>query len=298
MHMTTEYNFDRKLMGSDLVVAITSDSQEKAQAIFERMSTIGDAYEKRFSRFLNESELSKLNTAKTAIVSQEFLEATHIAQKLFTETHGVFNALLQVSTIGYTKDFSLLAQEVHTTQTETYDIDFSHVLIDDTLSRISLAPTQKLDFGGFLKGHVAQIMSRECAGATGCIVNLGGDIFTTGEDVGERPFTFSVFNPVTNEHVLSMPLRDAAIATSGTYKRTWHTDNGHVHHILETQNKNSKSDIISATVMSTEGYRADAYATAALVLGSDKATQLLTQQKLPFVFITTTGELIHSYGLA
>ena len=296
--MRKEYNFDRKLMGSDFVVALMADSKEKADEIFERMSALGDAYEQRFSRFLDTSELSLVNNRKTDTVSPEFLTVTLMAQKLFFETHGVFNPLLQVSNLGYTKDFSLLADSVHTTNTQTYDTDFSHVEINDKTSRVVLAPTQKLDFGGFLKGHVAEVLSRECGDDTGCIVNLGGDIFTRGVDATEQPFVFSVYNPVTQEHILSIPLQDSAIATSGTYKRTWKTDNGHVHHILESETKkNPDTDIISATILSSEGYRADAYATVALVLGSQKATHLLTELEIPFVFITKTGEVIHSHGL-
>lgn len=295
IRMITEYNFDRKLMGSELVVALMTDSYDHAREIFERMSAIGDAYEKQFSRFIDTSELSMLNERKIDAVTPEFLRITHMAHDLFTETDGVFNVLLQVSNLGYTKDFSLLGDALQHTDANVYDADFSRVRIDDTTGRITLAPTQKLDFGGFLKGHVAEILSRECADIPGCIVNLGGDIFTRGHDVGEHPFVFSVYNPVTKEHVLSIPLRDAAIATSGTYKRTWRTQDGHVHHILEASSKkNTDSDIVSATVISPEGHRADAYATVALALGSQKASKLLSQKKLPFAFITKTGECIHS----
>ncbi len=296
--MDTEYNFDKKLMGSDLVVALITDSHEHAREIFERMSAIGDAYEKQFSRFIATSELSVLNERKKNIVTPEFLRITHLAHALFTETDGVFNALLQVHNAGYTKDFSLLTDAVQETDVGSYDADFSLVHIDDTTRRITLAPTQKLDFGGFLKGHVAEILSHECANITGCIVNLGGDIFTRGTDANGQPFVFSVYNPVTKEHMLSIPLHNSAIATSGTYKRTWKTKDGHVHHILEANSKkNPSSDIVSATVISPEGYRADAYATVALILGSQKASALLTRKGLPFVFITKTGDCIHSNGI-
>lgn len=285
-------------MGSDLVVALITDSQEKASGIFERMSALSDAYEQRFSRFLTTSELSLVNNGKIGAVSPEFLVVTRMAQKLFFETHGVFNSLLQINTLGYTKDFSLLTDTTQETHSDTYDADFSHVHINDETSCVTLSPTQKLDFGGFLKGYVAEILSRECDDGTSCIVNLGGDIFTRGTDATEQPFVFSVYNPVTQEHVLSIPLQDAAIATSGTYKRVWRTKKGHTHHILESQTKkNPDTDIISATVLSAEGYRADAYATVVLILGSHRASQLLVEQGLSFVFITKTGEVIHNHGL-
>jgi thiamine biosynthesis lipoprotein len=291
-----EFNFERKMMGSELTVAVIADTHENAWQAFDRMCAIGDAFETRFSRFLPESELSRLNTQKDADVSPEFLEITQRAAELFAETNGIFNSLAQIQALGYTKDFARLADEEITTSSEAYDSDFSKVRIDPRASHITLQPTHQLDFGGFLKGHVAELMARSCEKCAGCIVNLGGDIATRGHDEHGDPFVFAIYNPVTDTHVLPRVVEDGCIATSGTYKRTWVQNGTQTHHILNPATRqNPDSDVISATTVHHDGYRADAYATVALILGSQKAPEFLESRGIPFALITTSGNVVHSY---
>ncbi len=291
-----EYDFERKMMGSELTVAVIADTYENAWQAFDRMCAIGDAFETRFSRFLSESELSRLNTEKDADVSPEFLQMTQLARDLYLETNGVFNSLTQIQALGYTKDFARLADEEITTSSEIYDNDFSKVRIDSRASHITLQPTHRLDFGGFLKGHVAQLMADSCTTCAGCIVNLGGDIATRGHDEKGDPFIFAIYNPVTETHVLPRIVENGCIATSGTYKRTWVQNGTKTHHILNPETRtNPDSDVVSATTVHPDGYRADAYATVALILGSQKAPEFLESRGIPFALITQSGDVVHSY---
>ncbi|MFZ2253336.1 MAG: FAD:protein FMN transferase [Minisyncoccia bacterium] len=295
--MMREYEYTGKAMGTEFSIAIISDSEELANSLATKAEAKIHAYEKQFSRFLPESELSQLNTQKDAIVSENFLAVVQEAYSLYQETEGIFNPLVQIERLGYTTSFDTLDSPQKFESEEPYTIDFSKTLIEPTSRRIVLQEGQKLDFGGFLKGYLAQILSIEIERSsplvTGAIVNIGGDIHARGLDAQSAQFVFQIYNPLTKESNLAVPLFNASLATSGTYKRTWENDGAKTHHILDaTGTQNPDTDIVSASVIHPKGSTAEAYAKVFLSLGEKKAMRILQNKDLAYVLIKNNGEII------
>ncbi len=279
-------------MGSDLVVSIITPSADLAQREYERAKALGDRYEQQFSRFIPTSELSRLNENRDAQVSPEFMNVLSTGFDLYRATDGVFNPLVQIARLGYDVSFDELTGP-KTIDSRPYDTKPASVCIDKTAQHVTLTEGQRIDVGGFLKGMVAERMAKAIQGADGVIVNIGGDIYTIGKDENSSPFGFDVYDPINEQVAVVVPLTDGAIATSGVYRRTWEADGKRVHHILdETGTKNPESDLVSATIIAEHGHEADAYATVAIVLGSEKAADLLQQRGLAYVFITQEGKTI------
>ena len=95
-------------MGTDFSLSIVCHDKElsdaQAQATIQKIAD----YEARFSRFLPESELSRLNREKDMVVSPLFLEVVDTAYKLFVQTKGIFNPLVQIERLGYSTSFDTL----------------------------------------------------------------------------------------------------------------------------------------------------------------------------------------------
>lgn len=285
-----EYEYSGKAMGTEFDIAIvTSDDTHVEHIATQAMREIEDA-EKRFSRFQKDSELSTLNRTKKMEVSPELLEAILKAYELFEATKGVFNPLVQISRFGYDKSFPEMSGIAN--ERGDYDIDFSSVIINKDASTVTLMPGQELDFGGFLKGFIAEktcrnIMKNE--GVTGAVVNLGGDIHARGTDAEGKSFIFDIFNPVTEQDDFSLPLSNESLATSGTYKRKWGKEGAIMHHILDaTGMKNPDSDIVSASVVHEDGGKADAYAKVFLSLGPERALGMLGSDVTQYHLIRTS----------
>jgi thiamine biosynthesis lipoprotein len=292
MKTAHEHIFEDRLMGSDLVVSIVMPSAELARREYERAKSLGDNYEQRFSRFLPTSELSRLNESRNANVSPEFMDVISTGFDLYRATNGVFNPLVQIARLGYDVSFDSLNGPKKANK-DSYDVQLSSIHIDETTQHITLAEGQRLDVGGFLKGMVAERMAKSIQGASGIIVNIGGDIYTIGKDENGAPFGFDVYDPINEQVAVVVPLNDGAIATSGVYRRNWEADGRKVHHILDTTGtENPKSNLVSATIIAEHGHEADAYATVAIVLGSEKAEHLLKQRGLSYVLITQEGKTI------
>lgn len=293
-----EFTYTGKAMGTDFSLSIVCTAEEIARALFEGAGNTIHAYEARFSRFLPESELSRLNAARTMTVSPEFLEVLREAQRLFTLTRGVFNPLVQIGRLGYTSTFETIeTTEPTLSEEEPYDIDFSTTSINPETRSVILSEGQKLDFGGFLKGFLAEKIAKEIMvsekSIQGVIVNLGGDIHTRGLDTEGAPFLFSIYNPITQKDDFNIPLKDTSLATSGIYKRTWMRAATPTHHILDPSGThNPESDIISASVVHERGGMTEACAKVFLSIGIEEATHLLQGQSMRYIIITKSGSVL------
>jgi thiamine biosynthesis lipoprotein len=178
-----------------------------------------------------------------------------------------------------------------------YDIDFSTVIIDREKSIIYLNEGQNLDYGGFLKGYLAEFLVKkiklEFEEVSGIIINLGGDIYTEGLDKNGQKFVFNIYNPVLNNNDINVTLYNQGLATSGTYKRSWFNFGEKVHHILDIfGEKNPKMEIVSSSVICDSGGEAEAYTKVFMSMEPIEAFKLLNNNDLKFLIIKNNGEII------
>jgi thiamine biosynthesis lipoprotein len=120
-----------------------------------------------------------------------------------------------------------------------------------------------LDPSGLVKGWAvarAGTMLR-AAGATCFFVSAGGDLVASGRPDGARDgWRVGVQHPWERDRVAAvLGITDAAVATSGRYERG--------EHIIDPRSGRPAEGLSSVTVVGPDLAVADAYATAALVLG-------------------------------
>ncbi len=267
-------------MGTDVSVALVMVDAAKAEALAAKIFARIAKYEAIFSRFKEESELSQLNRSGKMVVSEIFLGVLLRSLEVSALTNGAFNPLLQISKLGYQKDFSEMKSDIVQIDKKDseYNTDLSLIKISKSTREVELASGQQLDFGGFLKGYLASLLVNEFTQKVkeiaGIIVNIGGDLATKGRDEFGNPFVFGIYNPIKDEDI-SVPVLEAALATSGTYKRNWETNLGQKHHIIDARTgDNPKTEIISASVISSDCGEAEAL-TKMLVGGGFAAAQTL-----------------------
>ena len=284
-----EYEYNQKLMGTEVSVSIVTTSSTLADQVGKYVLSEISKYEDIFSRFKSGSELSKLNQQKSLVASDDFIEVLQSSYHLYKDTKGAFNPLLDISRQGYGQDFSVITQSVQSEKVDSYNIDFDAVVINLSNNQVTLQSDQNLDFGGFLKGYVAEKIARDIVGShaalQGVIINIGGDLHTRGVDVDGDPFVFSIYNPVLKSE-REVALQDKSLATSGTYKRQWQTASGNRHHILDADGLTGPAiNIVSASVVHEQGAVAEAFTKVLLINGPEHCPY-------PYVAITNTGEEI------
>lgn len=289
-----EYTYAARAIGTDISASFVVNDEAAALVAWKRVVDSIATYESIFSRFNPHSELTYLNTEHQLCVSPLFRSVLIRALELYYETGGAFNPLLQVSRQGYTEPFETLSG-IQPTDHTRYNTDISQVTIDHATNTITLAEGQRLDFGGMLKGYLAELLARELAhdmkDCAGLIVNIGGDLHTRGVDENGNVFVFEIENPVTQE-IHTIPITNQSLATSGTYKRRWETTNGEVHHILSPDGHPANSRFVSASVIMKDGALAEGYAKLLLVHGPDHLATLTLPHACTYLLIDADGKTL------
>jgi thiamine biosynthesis lipoprotein len=159
-------------------------------------------------------------------------------------------------------------------------------------------PGSRLDLGGIAKGwgvdRAADILARACGA---CLVNAGGDLMVRGLKPGGQPWRVGVQDP-RDPSQLFLKLRlgeDVAVATSGDYQRYFEVDGVRYHHLLDPRTGWPARGANSATVIAPDCATADAWATAAFVLGPVAGIAALEEQpglEGVIVGLDDAGELV------
>jgi thiamine biosynthesis lipoprotein len=293
--MNDTYQTQFKTWSCDFILEIIEGTQNPSEIVAAIKATL-DEYEHAFSRFLPNSDLSRLNTGATITHSPLWqvvlAEATNLSQTIGPE---YFNPHVNLASHGYKASIEALPQQTEANPLTGHLTAFPEGLLvkDETLT---LTPGCTLDWGSFLKGFVsAHIADQYANTATGLIINFGGDMSLRGHEADGSAFKIGIHNPITNtEHWVE--LQNQSLCTSGTYKRTWHNARGHVHHILDPKtNANSQSDFVSISFWGSDAALCDALATAAFNAPTaqwDKWRKAAPD--LHYLAIKTSGQVIRS----
>ncbi|MCA9356759.1 FAD:protein FMN transferase [Candidatus Nomurabacteria bacterium] len=292
-----EYDFTERHMGTDVSISLVFDESAQVKLIANELFEIISTYEKRFSRFLPDSELSILNRTGHEKVSDVFLEVTTRSLELARKTTSAFNPLVQISQLGYQDNFTDLPT-ICRVQPNEYNTNLSELKIDTESKTITLAEGQQLDFGGFLKGYLAtklvDYIKQKYPECHGVIINIGGDISTSGHDELHEPFIFLLYNPVSGDEV-PVILTDTALATSGTYARQWQTSQGIRHHIVDSNTRdNPACDLVAVSIVHNEGAFAEAMTKLFLTRGVDEAIKIVPPENNHYKYfcVTTDGKIL------
>ena len=291
-----EYSYEERHMGTDVILSLVCQAKQTADVLAADVFNKISAAEQEFSRFLPDSSLSHLNAAGSLAVSPLFLEVLQTAISLHDLTDGVFNPLTQVARLGYTQTLADLPATISLSHT-TYNTDIHAIQINEDTSTVTLQAGQQLDFGGILKGFLAQELADDVMNqhhdCQGCIINIGGDVTTRGFDELHEPFIFMLYNPVTDEDI-PVPLTDTSLATSGTYGRRWQTDTGLKHHLVDAYtHDNPTSDLVAVSSIHSSGAVAEALTKLFIITGARNAINVLTPHQLSYQYfcVAANGDI-------
>jgi FAD:protein FMN transferase len=137
--------------------------------------------------------------------------------------------------------------------------------------------THAISIDAIAKGYIvtrAAALAREVDGVSEVLLNVGGDV----QHFGDRPAVVGItdpFAPAENTKPIAMvQLRDAAIATSGGYRRGFIAHGRRVSHIVDPRTGQPTERIASASVLAPDCATADALSTAFSVLTPEESVAL------------------------
>jgi thiamine biosynthesis lipoprotein len=249
--------------------------------------------EQRFSRFRDDSELSRLNARRDTrvVISREMFDLLSLALSLHAITERVFEpaVLPRIEAAGYDRSFELVARDgAATTQAEPQERrSIGDVRLEATSLTFEAPPGLRLDLGGIGKGYTVDRTAAQLAPIGDFLVNAGGDMFASGTGPGGDGWLASVANPFDFEEDLSvLHLRNEALATSTTSMRTWKRGGKILHHLIDPRTgEPAENGVVSVSVLARSAAQADVFAKTALIMGLEDGSRFLESQQTPGMFV-------------
>ena len=178
------------------------------------------------------------------------------------------------------------------------------IRMDDAACAAELPAGMEVSFGAVAKGYAAQAALDAMAeqGVTSAILSLGGNVQTLGETKPDGSlWQVAVTDPHdTGAYAGVLTVGQAAVVTSGGYQRFFEQDGVTYIHILDPKTGwPVQNDLISVTVVTADGARADALSTTLFVMGRERALEFYEEQgDFELVLITSEDRVIVTPGLA
>jgi thiamine biosynthesis lipoprotein len=243
------------------------------------------SFNQSLSTYIPDSEISRFNQNDTLVFeSGFFLPILKASQQVYNATYQAFDPtvgpLVNAWGFGPGKSERVLAHTKVDSLLKLVGFD----RIDFTDLYVTKQGGVYLDFSAIAKGYAIDLLADFLAEkkVTEYMIEIGGEVSVKGTNDKKNNWSIGIEDPLVNrdEHKLlaisQVPNR--SMATSGNYRNYFQKDGKVYAHIIDprtgyTSNKN----ILSATVFASECMRADAYATAFMVLGVDSALTIVNQ---------------------
>lgn len=251
------------------------------------------------SPFNKESIISKINRNENVKADQMFTDVFTLAEKISEETDGAFDItvapLVNAWGFGFKNDvmpgketIDSLRQFIGYKKTSFND---GYVKKDD--------PRIMLDCSAIAKGYACDVVANllRSKGIDNFMVEIGGEIVTSGINDKRIPWKIGVTKPIddtlnTNQQLQTvLNVTNKAMATSGNYRNYYYKNGKKYAHTIDPRTGYPvQHNILSATVLTDNCASADAYATAFMVMGLDKAKAILAKNKSLMAYFIYSDE--------
>ena len=236
------------------------------------------------SPFNKKSVITAVNNNHDIEVNDMFADVFLLAQKISDDTSGDFDITVAPLVNAWGFGFK------NGTQPTKHNIDSLKNIIGYKKVKLEGRKVVKkdkrlmLDCSSIAKGYGSDVVARflQKRGVKNYMVEIGGEIVTKGISPKRVPWKIGVTRPLDDSLSVSKELQsvinvtDKAMATSGNYRNFYYKNGKKYAHTIDPHTGYPvQHNILSATVIADNCATADAYATAFMVMGLEKAQKLL-----------------------
>ncbi len=257
----------------------TADLQDSIRAAFQ-------AFDNSLSMFNPHSILSVVNDNRDTTTNAAFEAMWAEATRVHALSNGAFD--ITVAPLVKAFGFGRKSDQYSAISRQTIDslrefVGFEKVtLVNHKV--VKSDPRVQIDAGAVAKGQacdmIAEVLHRN--GCTNYLVDIGGEVVCHGLNAKGEPWHVGITKPNLNnegaqdelQEILS--LTDICMATSGNYRNYYYAGTERRSHTIDPRTGYPvQHSVLSATVVSSTCMRADALATACMVLGAEQALDMI-----------------------
>jgi len=287
---SVEASEEFRCFGTTCAAYVIGDTPERtATEAVELAREVLVEWHAAFSRFLPDSELSRLNddpreTVRVSATMAHFVAACRDAAWL---TDGLVDPTLgaEIEAAGYLGDLperGALSLREALDHTPTRAVGgasrtaaWRSIRLDEDGVTVSRPAGVRLDSGGIAKGLFADLLVGALRDHESVAINCGGDLRLGGRGAQRREVEVS--SPFGAETLHVFQLDRGGVATSGIGKRSWVDSDGRpAHHLLDpATGRPAFTGVVQVTALAPTAVEAEARTKAALLSGPDGAAAWL-----------------------
>ena len=296
---TTEtIHLSGRTMGTTWSVAMLPNPDgTDAAALEQRLQERLDQINRLMSTYDPQSELSRFNSQASTdwfALSEETAQVIELSLAISRLTDGAFDVsvgpLVELWGFGATMRGERIPSEDQVRESMTL-VGYENIRLRRTPPAVSKQiPGLRIDLSAVAKGYavdaLAEILKQQ--GIRNYLVEIGGELQISGHRGDGAPWQIAIEKPLegVREVAKIFPLTDTALATSGNYRNFYQVDGQRYAHTLDpVSGKPVRHKLASVTVLDQSCARADALATALMVLGEVKGRQLCEKNQIAAYFL-------------
>ncbi len=266
----------------------------------EDLERVLAGFDRSLSTYLDSSLISRFNRGEEGLSPDAyFRECFQAAGEVYRSTGGAFD--ITVAPIVNAWGFGF---------TEGAEIDSA--LIDSLLDyvgmdrvRIEQGTIRKdrdgimLDMNAIAQGYAVDVLAEflDSLGILNYLVEIGGEVRCRGHNPRGIAWRVGIDKPIDGMQVAGIEMQavvgisDRSLATSGNYRRFYVKDGMKYSHTIDPKTGYPvQHGLLSATVLADDCMKADAYATAFMVMGFEQSREFLQKQSLLEAYLIYNDE--------
>ena len=289
-------------MGTSYEVQYVSSGLVQSDAFVEKeiARLLKELDRKTFTTYSPNSELSILNQAPINLplsVSEHLLAVLKLSKEIFELSDGAFDITVAplVNLWGFGPDqynsFYDLPTEIELEEV-LLKVGLMNLFIDDNSLQVTKASDIKFDLSGVAKGYAVDQVARLLSefGVESYFVEVGGEIKIKGLKPSGQDWTPAIEAPVYDSPQLFAVLRSLgetiSLAGSGDYRNYYEREGVRYSHEIDPRSgRPITHNLAAAFVIDESAARADALATAFMVLGPLRSQKLILREKIKALLI-------------
>jgi thiamine biosynthesis lipoprotein len=271
-----------------------ADAEEKINCAFQAFQKV----EQACSRFSESSELMRATQAVgiPVEISPLLFEPLQYALEMAQWTEGLFDPTVGklMELHGFNRHY-LTGERIESLSAP--NVSYQDIELNRNAHTLLLRKPLVIDLSAVAKGFAIDLAANELKEFKGFVVNAGGDLYAGGTDECGDPWKVGIQHPNQQETVIeTIDITNAAICTSGSYERKSKAM-PEIHHIIDPKTKCSPNQWVSVSVIAPFAMMADAFSTAAFVMGNNDGKRLLEESDLQGLLIKPDLQMVRVGGI-
>ncbi|AVY98342.1 FAD:protein FMN transferase ApbE [Lelliottia sp. WB101] len=298
-----------KTMGTFWRVSIMNVDARRADELRGKIQSQLDADDQLLSTYKNDSALMRFNLSNSTslwpvseAMADIVTEALHIGYKTNGAMDITVGPLVNLWGFGPTKQPEKIPDQAqiddarartglqHLTVINQYGQQYLQKDIPDLFVDLSTVGE------GYAADHLAALMTQE--GISRYLVSVGGALVSRGLNASDKPWRVAIQKPTDTQNAVQavVDINGHGISTSGSYRNYYELDGKRLSHVIDPQTgRPIEHNLVSVTVIAPTALEADTWDTGLMVLGPEKAKEVVRQEGLAVYMITREGETFKTW---